>query len=100
MTMRLSMSSLAGTARTLVAVGTSSEASMFVTTRAAGPRNGVTCDPPAFTGVAAGRGGWFGVVDTSRAADGRAEGTGADATGGAAGVVVVGASAWGAGATG
>ncbi len=35
--MRLSMSSLAGTARTDVAVGTASEACMFVTTRAAGP---------------------------------------------------------------
>ena len=42
MTMRLSMSSLAGTARTLVAVGTSRLASMLVTTRAAGPLSGVT----------------------------------------------------------
>ena len=42
MTTRLSMSSLAGTERTLVAVGTPSEASMFVTTRAAGPRSTVT----------------------------------------------------------
>ncbi len=41
-TTRLSMSSLAGTARTLVAVGTWSEDSMLVTTRAAGPRSGVT----------------------------------------------------------
>ncbi len=39
MTMRLSTMSLAGTARTEVAVGTSSEASMLVTTRAAGPRS-------------------------------------------------------------
>ena len=39
-TMRLSMSSLAGTARTDVAVGTSSELSMFVTTRALAPRIG------------------------------------------------------------
>src|SRR6478736_9948816 len=39
MTMRLSTISLAGTARTEVAVGTSSEASMLVTTRAAGPRS-------------------------------------------------------------
>ncbi len=38
-TVRLSMSSLAGMARTLVAVGTASEASMLVTTRAAGPRS-------------------------------------------------------------
>ena len=41
MTMRLSMSSFAGTARTDVAVGTSSEDSMLVTTRAAAPRRGV-----------------------------------------------------------
>ena len=46
MTMRLSMSSLAGTARTEVAVGTSSEPSMFVTTRAAGPRSGEVSLPP------------------------------------------------------
>ena len=41
MTMRLSTRSLAGTARTLVAVGTVSEASMLVTTRALAPRIGV-----------------------------------------------------------
>ena len=41
MTVRLSMSSLAGTARTLVAVGTARLASMLVTTRAAGPLSGV-----------------------------------------------------------
>src|SRR5256885_1099760 len=40
-TMRLSASSLAGTARTLVAVGTVSEAFMFLTTAAAAPRSGV-----------------------------------------------------------
>src|SRR3954451_6417979 len=44
-TMRLSTSSLAGTARTLVAVGTSSEASMFCTIRAATPRSVVTLAP-------------------------------------------------------
>src|SRR5215207_4493867 len=41
MTMRLSASSFAGTARTLVAVGTCSDASMLVTIRAAAPRSGV-----------------------------------------------------------
>src|SRR5690606_10145773 len=41
MTMRLSIIALAGMARTLVAVGTSSDASMLRTTAAAGPRN--TC---------------------------------------------------------
>ena len=40
MTMRLSISSLAGTARTLVAVGTARLASMLVTTRAAAPFSG------------------------------------------------------------
>jgi hypothetical protein len=39
--MRLSASSFAGTARTLVAVGRASEVSMFATTRAAAPRSGV-----------------------------------------------------------
>src|SRR5690349_11141825 len=39
MTMRLSAISLAGTARTLVAVGTLSEASMFFAIAAAAPRN-------------------------------------------------------------
>src|SRR6478672_8305304 len=42
MTTRLSMSSLAGTARTLVAVGTVSEASMLFTTRDGAPRSGTT----------------------------------------------------------
>ena len=37
MTTRLSISNFAGTARTLVAVGTARLASMLVTTRAAGP---------------------------------------------------------------
>ncbi len=39
MTIRLSMSSLAGTARTLVAVGTVRLAAMFCTVRAAAPRS-------------------------------------------------------------
>src|SRR6478609_12207140 len=48
MTTRLSMSSLAGTARTLVAVGTVSETSMLATTREDAPRSGVTRS--SFTG--------------------------------------------------
>src|SRR3954469_2826818 len=52
MTMRLSASSLAGTARTLVAVGTVSEAFMFLTTLAAAPRSGICLAPAA--GLAAG----------------------------------------------
>src|SRR6185369_8109458 len=46
-TMRLSASSFAGTARTLVAVGTASEASMFCTIRAATPRSGTRFSVPA-----------------------------------------------------
>ena len=42
-TIRLSINNLAGIERTLVAVGTWSEASMLVTTRAAVPRSGSTC---------------------------------------------------------
>ena len=41
MTMRLSHSSLTGTVRTEVAVGTVSEASMFCTVRAGAPRSTV-----------------------------------------------------------
>ena len=48
--MRLSASSLAGTARTLVAVGTVSEAFMFLTTAADAPRSGDCL--PAATGIA------------------------------------------------
>src|SRR3954451_3002477 len=51
MTMRLSIISLAGIARTLVAVGTSSEANMFFTTAAAAPRSTCASSPSAF-GVA------------------------------------------------
>src|SRR5215218_2242269 len=51
MTIRLSASSFAGTARTLVAVGTVSETFMFLTTAAAAPRRG-DCEPAA-TGAAA-----------------------------------------------
>ncbi|CAB4546400.1 unannotated protein [freshwater metagenome] len=41
--MRLSINNFAGIERTLVAVGTLSDASMLVTTRAAVPRSGSTC---------------------------------------------------------
>src|SRR4051812_24216001 len=54
MTIRLSTSSLAGTARTLVAVGTVSEAFMFLTTLAAAPRSGLRGGPPV-SSPAAGR---------------------------------------------
>src|SRR5215217_147389 len=73
MTIRLSMSSLAGTDRTDVAVGTSSEVSMFVTTRALAPRIGVReASPrgPDARGASGSRG--FGVV--AAAGSGRAGG--------------------------
>src|SRR5688572_31419948 len=44
-TIRLSARSLAGTARTLVAVGIWIDASMFCTIRAAAPRRGTVCGP-------------------------------------------------------
>ena len=66
MTMRLSMSSFAGTARTEVAVGTSSEDSMLVTTRALAPRMGVcvaSLSGPDALGASASRG--LGVMDAA-----------------------------------
>src|SRR5215469_14155679 len=51
MTIRLSMSNLAGIARTLVAVGTPRLASMFATVRAAAPRS-LDVWAPAGGGVA------------------------------------------------
>ena len=100
MTMRLSISSLAGTARTLVAVGTSSEDSMFVTTRAAGPRRMVVVVSEADAGVAAGavpesRGTW-----TGAAWAGAAAGAGAGTAAGAAGAGGAGAGAGTDGAVG
>ena len=47
MTMRLSIIALAGMARTLVAVGTSSEADMFLATAAAAPRSTWFSSSPA-----------------------------------------------------
>src|SRR5688500_13308663 len=54
MTMRLSASSFAGTARTLVAVGTVSETFMFLTTAAAAPRSGDCLPAATGPGLAAG----------------------------------------------
>src|ERR1700747_3525596 len=56
-TVRLSIMSLAGMARTLVAVGTSSDADMFLTTAAAAPRSTCNSSPPAGEPVAALAGG-------------------------------------------
>src|ERR1700735_4389538 len=85
MTMRLSASSLAGIARTLVAVGTARLADMLATVRAAAPRRR-TCSP---AGAGAGAGAWgaWGASGVSRGA------AGAAGVGGAAGA---GGAAWGA----
>src|SRR5882757_8617434 len=76
MTIRLSAISFAGTARTLEAVGTASEASMLVTTRAAAPRSVVVlASAGAVVGVLAGVG--FGVLGRAAAAVGLGAGDGA-----------------------
>src|SRR3954471_4206011 len=89
-TMRLSASSLAGTARTLVAVGTVSETFMFLTTAADAPRSGLCL--PAATGVAGFAAGAAGLLCAGAAGSGAA-GAGVGLAGAAAG-----AAAWGAGA--
>jgi hypothetical protein len=85
-TMRLSARSLAGTARTLVAVGTVSDRFMFLTTAAAAPRSG-DCDPAATGVLAAGLSAAFGCAALSWAG----------AAAGAAGLAGAGAAAAGAG---
>src|SRR5919206_2949688 len=62
MTTRLSISSLAGTARTLVAVGTVRLASMFATTRAAGPRRRTVVSAASSAAGAAFGAGAFGAA--------------------------------------
>src|SRR5215470_14137868 len=57
MTMRLSMSSLAGTERTLVAVGTVRLAAMFAAVRADAPRSRTTSASGAVPAAAAGPAG-------------------------------------------
>ena len=54
---RLTSSSLAGTERTLVAVGTVSDAAMFWAMRAAAPRSGVTVGVGAGTAATTGEAG-------------------------------------------
>ena len=53
MTIRLSIINLAGIARTLVAVGTSSDEDMFFTTAAAAPRSTWVSSPSAAVGAGA-----------------------------------------------
>src|SRR5690606_22016778 len=71
MTIRLSISNLAGIVRTLVAVGTARLASMLVAVRAAAPRN-LTSSPPSGTGGGAGlRSGSLWAAGAGRAAERR-----------------------------
>ncbi len=64
--MRLSNSSFAGTARTLVAVGMVSDTSMFLAMAAAAPRSGLVSSPSLPVSVLAGAGflasGWGAVL--------------------------------------
>src|SRR2546423_11743060 len=69
MTIRLSIINLAGIARTLVAVGTSSDDDMFFTTAAAAPRNTWFSSP--WAGASAGA---FGLAGAGSAALGLAGG--------------------------
>src|SRR2546429_6268045 len=81
MTVRLSISSLAGTARTLVAVGTSNDMDMFLTTAAAAPRSTWYASPSA--GVGAGAAGLAGALVAPFPGEG-AVGAGGDGAGTAA----------------
>ncbi len=89
--MRLSIINFAGIARTLVAVGTVSDASIDATTRPATPRSGsivaalgVIKTGTGFTGACAGAGvETTGVETTGAAATGAGAETGVDVTGAA-----------------
>src|SRR5215467_14052285 len=67
MTMRLSMSSLAGTERTLVAVGTVRLAAMFAAVRADAPRSRTTSDS-GIEGAGCAAAGWAAGADGGAAA--------------------------------
>src|ERR1700742_2525389 len=75
MTMRLSISSLAGMSRTLVAVGTLRLLTMLIAVRAAAPRSRSRC-PAGAAGLAAGWGAGLGAGVAACGAGGAA-GTGA-----------------------
>src|SRR3954462_486224 len=98
MTMRLSASSLAGTARTLVAVGTVSETFMFLTTAAEAPRSG-DCLPAAtgVAGLAAAGGVSPGVLSAGLLSAGLLS---AGLVGACAGAAAAFGAGWGAGAAG
>src|SRR6185312_1828925 len=78
MTVRLSISSFAGIARTLVAVGTARLASMLVTTRAAAPFSGfVVAGSVVATAAGLGAAAGFGAVTGSGFGAGAGAATGA-----------------------
>src|SRR5215831_16737736 len=81
MTMRLSMSSLAGTERTLVAVGTVRLAAMFAAVRADAPRSRTTSDSGT-DGAGCAAAGW--AAGTDGGGDVAAGGVGAAAGAGPA----------------
>src|SRR6478752_350016 len=92
MTTRLSMSSLAGTARTLVAVGTARLLSMLVTTRAAGPRSGtVSSSLVGPVGLTAGASRGVGLAGSAALGSAGASGGAAGAAWAAAGAALAGA---------
>ncbi len=116
MTMRLSMSSLAGIDRTEVAVGTARLASMFATTRAAGPRRtlgagsstwppppgmlpGIGCGAVRSAGTIGGdtssRGAVWVIGGTTTAGAVGAGAAGTSGTGAAGGCAAGGAGGWG-----
>src|SRR5258705_10233628 len=90
MTIRLSIISLAGIARTLVAVGTSSDDDMFFTTAAAAPRSTCVSSPSTGAGagvfgVAAAFSGSGALTGAATSAFGAGAGAGSGAAAGAAG---------------
>ena len=91
MTTRLSIISLAGMARTLVAVGRSSDIDMFLTTAAAAPRSTWTSSPSAGGGPTGRAGELTAPLPAAVVGAGGAVGTGAGA-GTAAGRAAVGAA--------
>ena len=97
-TVRLSIINFAGIARTLVAVGTVSEASMLCTTRALTPRIGSSVDAPGVArvgiGLTTGSAGVCGAVDLAGVT------TFWVCAGAAGGVLLTGGVATGAGAGG
>src|SRR5687768_2679391 len=107
MTVRLSKSSLTGTERTLVAVGTVRLTSMFWAVRAAAPRNGMRSTSPGPLGasappelVGAAGGGVGGVGDAAGAGAAGAGAGAADAAGAAELVEAAGAGLVSTGSTG